>query len=222
MKKFAVVFLAFALLCGAALAETVYVTITDGQGAICLAYSEVEVSDVDGDGAITIYDALYCAHAANYADGAEAGFAAEDQGYGPSLTKLWGEENGGSYGYCVNNASAMSLADAVAEGDHVQAYAYQDLEAWSDQFSYFELTGDDGEGTYTLTLNTIAHDADWNPVVAPVAGATITLDGEDSDLVTGEDGSVSVTLPEARPYTVSAHCDEIVLVPPVIVLGADE
>ena len=214
MKKIICTFIALALLCAAALAEPVYVTITNGQGEFCLAYAEIEVTDVDGDDVLTVYDALYCAHESAYPGGAAAGFGAEDQGYGPSLTKLWGEENGGSYGYYVNNSGCDSLANPIDAGVHVQAYAYQDLETWSDQFCYFEVTAEDN-GTYTLTLNGIGFDADWNQVVSPVAGAVITVDGADSGLVTAEDGSVTLSISEAGEHIVSATSANAVLVPPV-------
>ena len=215
MKKLICTLIALALICAAALAEPVYVTITNGQGEFCLAHAEIEVTDVDGDEVLTVYDALCCAHEAAYPGGAAAGFGAEDQGYGPSLTKLWGEENGGSYGYYVNNAGCDSLANPIEAGAHVQAYAYQDLESWSDQFSYFE-GGEIADGTVTLTLNALGFDADWNPVSAPVAGAAIIIDGANSGLVTDENGQVTITLSdEIGEHLVTATAANSILVPPV-------
>ena len=215
MKKFICMLLALTLLCGAALADTVFVTITDGDGEFCLAHTATELTDADGDGELTVYDALYCAHEQYYEGGAAAGFAAEDDGYGPSLTKLWGIDNGGSFGYYVNNNSCMNLAEPVEDGIHVQAYAYQDLENWSDTFSYFR---DDGELGLTLLMQ--GHDADWNVVESPVAGAKITLNGEDTGLTTDENGNVTLEAPaEPGVYTVSATYDEAVLVPPIYVIN---
>ena len=231
MKKFAALLLTLTLICGAAFAETVFVTITNGQGEICLAWEDVEVTDVDGDGVLTIYDALYCAHEASFDGGAEAGFAAEDQGYGPSLTKLWGEENGGSYGYCLDNVPATSLADPIDADEsftgiahHIHAYAYQDLETWSDQFSYFEEgSGDPARGLMSLTLNALVYDEDWNAVAAPVAGAAILINGEDSGLVTDENGTVTIDYSDEDPSPMVANGENIItavydgatLVPPV-------
>ena len=222
MKKLLCALLAFALICGAALAEVVNVTITNGQGELCLAWAPVEVSDIDGDGALTIFDALYCAHEAYFPGGAEAGFATEDQGYGPSLTKLWGEENGGSYGYWINYVSAMSLADPISPDDHIHAYAYQDLEAWSDQFSYIQFADSDET---SLTFSIIGYDADWNAVASPLAGASIIVDGEDTGLVTDENGCVEIDalgLSEPGEHIISASYDAAVLVPPVFKLTIGE
>lgn len=49
--------------------------------------------------------------------------------------KLWGTENGGSYGYYVNNVSTWSLTDPVDEGDYVNAFVYTDLTTWFDTYA---------------------------------------------------------------------------------------
>ena len=209
MKKMLCTLLALLLVCGGAMAETVFVTISDGQGNVAMAHAPIETSDADGDGAVTVYDALY---------------AAGDLGYGLSLTKLWGEENGGSYGYYVNNASAYSLTDPVSDGDALRAFVYTDLEAWSDLYCYFD---DEtaacavGEGV-ALSLSVQSYDADWNPVVAPMAGATVTVDGADTQLVTDAEGNVQLSFDAPGEYLVSARSDDAVLVPPVCVVTVSE
>ena len=50
----------------------VYVSISDGDGNLVLAYEPITVSDADGDGTLSISDALYFAHEAKYEGGAEA------------------------------------------------------------------------------------------------------------------------------------------------------
>ena len=224
MKKMLCTLLALLLVCGGAMAETVFVTISDGQGNVAMAHAPIETSDADGDGAVTVYDALYAAHEAAYAGGAEAGFAAGDLGYGLSLTKLWGEENGGSYGYYVNNASAYGLTDPVSDGDALRAFVYTDLEAWSDLYCYFD---DETaacavvEGV-ALSLSVQSYDADWNPVVAPMAGATVTVDGADTQLVTDAEGNAQLSFDAPGEYLVSARSDDAVLVPPVCVVTVSE
>ena len=193
----------------------VFVTISDDQGALVLAHKEVTVTDQDGDGTLTIHDALYCAHEQNYTGGAQAGFGTEDTQWGVSLTKLWGVENGGSYGYYLNNASAMSLTDAVKHGDSVQAYAYADTTTFSDMFCYFDRDTCAG-GAVTLTLNGISFDpATFAPVVAPVAGAKILVDGQDSGVVTDAEGKCTVTI--TKNCIISATSETATLVPPVCV-----
>ncbi|MBO5501819.1 MAG: hypothetical protein J6A48_07325 [Clostridia bacterium] len=196
----------------------VSVSITDDTGALVLALETVLVTDTDGDAVLTINDALACAHAA-HPDGAEA-YSAVPTEWGLSLMKLWGVENGGSYGYYLNDASAWSLLDPVKEGDHVKAYAFTDLNAFSDTYCYFDTAFVEtsvGE-TVELTLTAAAFDENFAPITVPVAGAALVIDGEKTDIVTDEAGCVSLTVVEAGSYLSTARSAEMVLVPPVCVI----
>lgn len=196
----------------------VYVTIADENGKIVVAHKSVSVTDADADGAITISDALAAAHAKFYPDG-EEGYGTFDSEYGLSLGKLWGVENGGSYGYYVNNASAWSLADPVAEGDHVYAFIYTDLVTWSDTYSWFEkasVKAAAGE-EIALTLKCAGYDENWNPVENTVAGAKILVDGKDTGVVTDADGKAVITVADEGKAVISAASDTMTLVPAVCV-----
>lgn len=214
MKKMISVLLVILLLCSLCCAETVYVTISNGQGALVVPHAAIDVTDIDADGAITIHDALYAAHEACYAGGADAGYAVSMGEYGLCINKLWGEENGGSYGYYVNNASAFNLADPVKAGDSVQAYAFSDLAGFSDTFSFFDFAEIETGADFQLTLSCQTYDADWNPVYMPVEGAEITLNGEGSGIFTDAEGKAVLDL-EPGEYLISAHSETITLVPPV-------
>jgi len=198
----------------------VFVSVADGSGSLVVADEAVAVSDIDADGAITINDALYAAHEKFYEGGAEAGFGSYIGDYGLSLSKLWGEENGGSYGYYVNNASAWSLADPVSEGDHVYAFVYTDLVSWSDSYSWFDATkADIAEGSeLPLVLSCMGYDAEWNTVVAPAEGAVIYVNGEATDVVTDAEGKAVVKFDKAGTYVISAKSETATLVPPVCVV----
>lgn len=204
-------------------APTVYVSISDDTGALVLAYAPVALTDKDGDGALTICDALIAAHEECHPDGAEA-FLAEDTEWGKSMYRLWGVENGGSYGYCVNDASALSLVDPVKDGDHVKAYAYTDLTAWSDTYSYFTapVAAAAANADISLTLFAAGYDENWNPVTLPVAGAILTVNGEKTEVVTDETGNAVLNFAEAGTYTVSAVSDTMTLVPPVCIVTVGE
>ncbi len=194
----------------------VYVTIADGSGEIVVAYESVSVTDVDEDGAITINDALSTAHARFYKDGAD-GYGTFDSEYGLSLGMLWGEENGGSYGYYVNNASAWSLTDPVSEGDHVYAFVYTDLTTWSDAYSWFDKTSVQAEAgeQIELTLKCAGYDADWNPVENVVEGAKILVDGEDTGVVTDAEGKAVITVEDEGDVIISAKSDTMTIVPAI-------
>ncbi len=227
MKKFLAILLTLAMLAScAALAEApadVYVSISDGTGALALAYAAVSVTDADGDGALTIGDALACAHGAYYPEGA-AGYHAESSEWGLSLYRLWGVENGGSYGYCLNDASAMSLLAPVQAGDHVKAYVYTDLAAYSDTYCFFTepvAAVKVGEAL-PLTLTANGYDADWNPITMAVAGATLTVNGEKTEILTDENGCAALSFTEPGAYTVSAVSGSQTLVPPVCIVTVTE
>lgn len=217
MKKILCIAMAsLLLLCACAAGESVYVSISNGEGELVMAREAVELSDADGDGALTINDALLIAHDQSFEGGSAEGYLAEDLGYGLSLSKLWGEENGGSYGYYIDNAAAVSLADPVADGSHVKAFVYSDLEAWSDVYCYFDKESVSA-GEVELTLTALTYDADWNLVPAAVEGAVITVDGADSGVVTDANGVATLTLEEGAAV-VSAYSDSMTLVPPVCVV----
>lgn len=200
-------------------AETadVYVTISDGTGALPLAQEKITVTDVDADGALTISDALHVAHENYYNGGADAGFASSETEFGVSLNKLWGVENGGSYGYYKNNSSAMSLSDTVADGDYITAYAFSDLTAWSDVYSWFDMDSAelDTGVEMALTLSYAGYDADWNPVTLFASDAVITINGEKTSFTTDAQGKVAIRFDEEGEYVISANSDTQTLVPPV-------
>lgn len=207
-----------------AVTADVYVTISDADGKLVLAQEKITVSDVDADGALTINDALYCAHEAKFNGGAEAGYSSYEGAYGLALEKLWGVENGGSYGYCINNASAMSLDAPVKSGDYIQAYCYTDLVAWSDTFCYFSAdtaSAETGEAT-ELTLYASGYDESWSPVTFAVADAKITVNGKETSFTTDAKGKVSLTFDKAGTYVISANSENMTLVPPVCTVTVTE
>lgn len=228
MKKILSTLLALAMLVSltafAEEARNVYVSISTDTGALVMAYAPVTLTDADGDGALTICDALMVAHTAYHPDGAEA-FLAEDTEWGKSMYRLWGVENGGSYGYCVNDASAMSLVDPVKAGDHIKAYAYTDLTNFSDTYSCFNapVAAAAVNTEITLTLSASGYDEAWNPVTYAVQGAFLIVDGEVYDsIVTDAEGRFVLTFPEAGVYTISAVSNDLTLVPPVCIVTVTE
>lgn len=183
-----------------------------------MAQEEVTVADVDKDGVLSISDALYAAHEAKFTGGAAAGYAASVTEYGLSLDKLWGVANGGSYGYYLNNVSAWSLADAVKDGDYVNAFVYTDLSSFSDTYCYFDVntvTAEAGK-EITLTLYAAGYDTNYNPVRLAVEGAEITLNGQKTGVKTDGNGKAVITVPAEGSYIISAVSSVQTLVAPVL------
>ncbi len=208
--------------CAAGNEAFVYVTIVDGNGNLALTQKQVTVTDVDNDGKLTVNDALYCAHEQNYSGGASAGYASSQSSYGLSLDKLWGVQNGGAYGYYVNDAMAMSLADTVTNGDFINAFVYTDTTAWSDTYCFFSssVASSVAGGKILLTLNCLGYDAQSSSFVnMPIEGATITVNGAATEYKTDANGSVYLKIDKAGTYVVSATSTSKNLVPPVLTLS---
>ena len=195
--------------------QTVLVTIADKNGEAVLKLAEITASDLDEDGKVTIYEALKAAHATCPNGGAD-GFAAVETQYGLSMSKLWGEDNNGNYGYYQNEAAAWALTDEVHTGDRIVAFSYVDLTGFSDAFCYFDpmkATKAAGE-TVEVTLTAIFYDASYAPVPTPVEGAKIIVNGVDSGLTTDAAGKATLTL-EIGVNEITATSDTMTLVPPI-------
>ncbi len=226
MKKLISLILCGVLTCGClcvnvfaeeSASATVNVTISD-KGRLVVALDEITVTDIDGDGALTVNDALYCAHEENYEGGASAGYGSGKSDYGLSMTKLWGDTSG-SYGYYVNNASAWSLLDNIKDGDNVAAFVYSDTVTWSDSYAFFNVNSVEavaGEAI-ELVLSAAGYDESWNPITIPVEGAVITVDGVATELVTDSQGKVSLVIDNSGEYVISATSDSLVIVPPACI-----
>lgn len=185
-------------------------------GEFKLTRHSVTVRDYDTDGALTINDGLLCAHEAYYPEGT-AGFGYADQGYGLSVTKLWGVENGGSYGYCQNNSYAQSLLDPISEGSYLAAFSYSDMVNFSDVYCWFEGT-EVFDGRLTLTLYALGFDEEWKQTVYAIDGARIIINGTPSEFYTDADGLVTIQFYNRGHYQISAECDGLVLVPPILII----
>ena len=198
----------------------VYVTIADKDGKLAVAAEKIDVTDVDGDSALTINDVLYTAHEQFYEGGAAAGYATEMTKYGLSLTKLWGTVNGYNYGYMVNNVSAWSMTDPVKEDDYVAAYVLTDLKNFTDRYAYFDqlIVEPDCAAQVTLQLSKIEYDDQYQPVVQTVEGAVLTVDGEPTEITTDADGKATLFFEENGEYLVSAAAEGQTLVPPVCLI----
>lgn len=200
------------------LSAEVYVTVANENGKLVLVQEKITVTDIDNDSKLTVNDALYCAHEAKFEGGASAGYGSEPSEWGVSLKKLWGVENGGSYGYYVNNLGAMGLTDEVKNGDHINAFIYTDTKTWSDTYCYFDINTASVEenGKLTLTLTSAGFDENYNSIAVPVKDAVITLDGVATEFKTDEDGKVTLTLDKVGSFVISATSATQRLVPPAL------
>ena len=201
---------------------TVYVTISDKNKEFALIEEPINVTDIDSDGKLTINDALYIAHDSKYNGGAAAGYKSSIGQYGLQLDKLWGEENGGSYGYYVNDNMSMGLADEIKSDDQIQAFVYSDTKTFSDSYSFFNAkNGEDSarDSEISLDLSYVVFDENYSPVNKKLAGAKITINGQETSFVTDNDGKVTVKLTDEGKNVLSATSESVNIVPPVYVVN---
>ncbi len=224
MKKLFSVVLAFLMIMGCMsitsfaddASATVYVSISN-KGQLVAAQAKVTVTDIDGDNALTVNDALYAAHEAAYSGGAKEGYSYyTHKDYGLSIGKLWGDTSG-NFGYYINNSSCWSLADPVKNGDYLNAFVYSDSKNYSDKYCFFNnftITAD-ANSDIELTLSSAGYDANWNPVTLPVANAEITVDGKVTEVKTDANGKATIQISGAGNHVISAFSSSETLVPPV-------
>ena len=197
-----------------------YITINACKDAPVVTQEKVEVTDVDNDGKLTITDALTIAHDKFFEGGAAAGYATTESTYGPMVSKLWGVENGGSYGYYVNGNMAWSPVDELADGSYLDAYIYSDTVAFSDIYCFFDVREKDvaqGEKV-ALKLSKVQFGADGTASTAPLADTTVTINGTAVGK-TDADGKIEVEA-VAGKNVVSATSDTATVVHPVAILNA--
>lgn len=201
--------------------KDVYVTITNA-GEICydkdqnpVIVRKINVSDKNSNGSIDIDDAFITIHEeAGFSDG----YATSEADWGLSISKLWGVENGGAYGYYVNNEIANGLMQTLENNDYLSAYVYKDASSYSDVYTYFNKeTVDLKYDNTTLDFELSAYTFDpvnYTPVILPVTDATITtLEDESITAKPDENGKVSLTFEAGKTYTVVARNDEKNYVP---------
>ena len=224
MKKLFSVMLSFVVIIGCmgitsfadSDSATVYVSVSS-KGQLVSAQTKVTVSDIDGDDALTVNDALYAVHEAVYSGGAKDGYSYYiHKDYGLSLGRLWGDTSG-NFGYYINNSSCWSLADSVKNGDYLNAFVYSDTKNYSDKYCFFNnnTVNADKNSAIELTLSGAGYDANWNPVTLPVANAEITVDGKATGVKTDADGKATIQISTSGTHIISAVSASEILVPPV-------
>lgn len=161
--------------------------------------------ELTGKTSYTLDDAFTAAHDMYY-DG-DGGYSSADGSWGAYITELWGD-TGGNVGYQVNggNEYVSGLTYEVKDGDCIDAIIYKnyypETESYSKFNAYFISAAADED--IELTLYQAGYDDDWNTVFSSCTDAVITIDGEETDITTDENGNATLTFDSVGTYTVSA------------------
>ncbi len=190
---------------------TVYLTVSDkgelatANDGSAMAWKDVTVTDIDGDGHFTFDEALAAAHAA-YND---------PTGYDPGngfAKKLWGQETTNLL-FFVNGVGLSTgiTADEVADGDYLLASINKDVKYYADWISKFgtntetALAGKDFNVSLTGHLGMAYTEEDMKYV--PIDGVDVGVwsDGTFTKLAqTNEKGTAAISFDEPGTYIVTA------------------
>lgn len=192
-----------------------YVSIVDASGKPVMAFREVPLRDVDGDGLLTVHDALFAAHEMQFDGGAEAGYAAEQTENGRIATMLWGARDG-RIGIYVNHAPVDDLLAPIQSDDLLYGIVSDGAE--DGLYCRFDVSGASVRGGKPLVLTLTAVGPDGE---VPVADAVIRIDGKDTAFRTDGEGNVTLQFDGSGSCVVSARKDDEALYPPVCVVSVE-
>lgn len=167
----------------------------------------VEIS-LNGKENYNIDDALSAAHALYHKKGLKSYASSGTPSWGLSLDKLWNDTSY-NFGYQVNGGSepVMNLEHKIEDGDYIDAYIIESNFPDSEAYTTFEerLIDTTAGEVFSLTLVEMGYDADFNAVFTPCEGATLTINGTNTEIVTDSNGYAEIIIDNAGTYTVSAQ-----------------
>lgn len=175
-----------------------------------MAYKEVHVTDADGDGHITVDDALVATHDAYYTDGKNGYETYTSPEYGMSVTKLWGVSTYNTLFFVNGKGISTGVGDDdVKSGDSLYASVNADNTNYADWYTCFDETGKTVCQDEEITINLKGFQGMSGGTAANVAGVKVGIwkDGkfqQKGDAVTDSDGNAKVSFSEAGTYVVTA------------------
>lgn len=198
----------------------VLVSIAD-KGSAELVRAEVSATDQNRDGKVDIDEVLAATHE-KYCPG---GYAMADGDYGAYITKLWNDESG-NFGYFVDDQMAMSLGDAVSDGQHVYAYVNANFYPNNDAYAFFASPAVSATAQKSVTVKLTAqngYDENWSPVFAGFEKASLkayTADlkavSEGFSVLELGGGEYSVSFANAGEYIVIATAESNAIIPAAV------
>ena len=219
-KKILGVFIVIAMLMGvmpvyAAEDVTVYVSVSkygdvvkskDGDN---MAYVPVVLTGKDS---YTLDDAFVNCHKSYYEDGVN-GYASSESDWGFGVDMLWGDTSY-NFGYQVNGGSesVMGPGHEVDDGDFIDVIIYKNAYPDTESYATFDkhITEAKIDEVFEITLSYVSgYDDSWNSVFSPCVGATITINGEETEFVTDEDGKAYIEFEESGVVCISAKKEKL-------------
>jgi len=180
-----------------------YGEIVESKDGDAMAYVPVALSGKDS---YCLDDVFLEAHTTYYTDGTE-GYVSSEGDYGLAIDKLWGDTSK-KFGYQINGGeeSVMGLSHTVENGDYIDACIYKNAYPDTESYTKFDMIKSEAycDETFTLTLLVSGYDENWNMVFNPCDGATVTINGNATEIITDADGKATVSFENEGRYIVSA------------------
>lgn len=186
---------------------TVYVSVcrygelvTDKNGEY-VAWSPIEL---EGSDTFTLDDALVEMHDSLYDGGSEAGYETAIGDFGLYVTKFWGDTSE-NFTYQVNFDMVYGPTHELSDGDYIEFSINKSTYPDTESYTKFDRPVADlyAGDSLPLTLSRGSFAAEGMEF-SPCDGATITINGEVTDYVTGADGFAEIGFDETGRYVVSA------------------
>ncbi len=186
-----------------------YGDIVQGKSGESMAYVTVCLS---GKESYNLNDVFLAAHNAYYEDG-EAGYASSESEWGFGIDMLWGDTSG-NFGYQVNSGTetVMGLGHEVSDGDYVDAVIYKNAYPDTEGYSMFNMTQTEvyTDSEFEIVLKYFSgYDENWNTIISPCEGATITINGVETEFVTDENGIAIIKLEQEGNNIISAKKSKV-------------
>lgn len=175
-----------------------------------MAYVEVQLS---GKSTYNLDDVFLEAHNRYFKDGT-AGYSSSESEWGFGIDKLWGDTSC-NFGYQVNGGTkeVSGLGHTVENEDYIDAFIYKNLYPDTEGYAMFDKCVAEAytENKLELTLNYFSgYDENWNNIISPCEGATITVNGQETEFITDENGKAVITLENTGKNIISATKKKII------------
>lgn len=181
-----------------------YGEIAQDKNGDMIACAKVELS---GKPEYNLDDVFAMAHSMYFEEGAD-GYASSQSQWGFGIDKLWGDTSG-NFGYQINSGTktVSGLDTLVEDGDYIDACIYKNAYPDTEGYAMFDKNSvrvcTDTE--FELTLKYFSgYDEEWNTIISPCSGATITINGAETEFITDENGKAVITLDNEGKNIISA------------------
>ena len=192
---------------------TVYVSVSqygkivnDKNGEL-VAWTPITIS---GSDTYSLDDALVKVHDSLYIGGSESGYETAVGDYGLYVTKFWGDTSG-NFTYNVNLQMVYGPTHQINNGDYIEFAINKNFYPDTESYTKFDKTLVDLYTGDSLTLNlSRAEFVAEGMAFSPYQDAIISVNGQDTEILTDSDGMAELLFENTGIYVVSAYKSKLI------------